>query len=158
MTVELKYLVLVAGFTAFGQQKKEELFEGPINVTPPHISTPKDVKYDYDIVYVRTPRKGDKASSTWTEIAHPAIMDASGDLMLLHPDGTEEVLVKGGDNGSVTDPAVSFDAQWVYFSRFYDVRVSQLNSQRGDLPYSGADIFRINLQTRAIQGRLVQIL
>src|SRR5262245_37924045 len=68
-----------------GQQQKEQLFLDPINVNPPHISTDKAVKYDYDIVYVRTPRKGDRARSLWTEIAHPAIMDPNGDLMLLHP-------------------------------------------------------------------------
>ena len=43
--------------------------------------------------------------------------------MLLHPDGSEEVLVAGGD-GAVTDPFVSFDAQWVYYSYFPDVRAA----------------------------------
>src|SRR5436309_391767 len=99
---------------ALGQQKKEQLFLDPLNVNPPHIATDKSVKYDYDIVYVRTPRKGDRARSLWTEIAHPAIMDPGGDLMLLHPDGTEEVLVQGGADGSVTDPYVSLDGQWVF--------------------------------------------
>src|SRR5205823_4884657 len=97
-------LIGLATMPVMGQQKKEELFLDPINVKVPHISTDKSVKYDFDIVYVRTPRKGDKASSLWTEIAHPAIMDASGDLMLLRPDGSEEVLVAGGADGSVTDP------------------------------------------------------
>ena len=41
--------------------------------------------------------------------------------MLLHPDGSEEVLVDGG-NGSVTDPFLSFDARYVYYSRFPDLR------------------------------------
>src|SRR5579864_9062374 len=100
-------IAALVGFPAVGQQKKEELFLDPIDAKVPHISTDKSVKYDYDIVYVRTPRKGDKAGSTWTEIAHPAIMDAQGDLMLLRPDGKEEVLVEGGADGSVTDPYVS---------------------------------------------------
>jgi len=86
----------LAGVPVIGQQKKEERFLDPIDVKVPHISTDKAVKYDYDIVYVRTPRKGDKARSVWTEIAHPAIMDAQGDLMLLHPDGKEELLVEAG--------------------------------------------------------------
>src|SRR5262245_3376523 len=81
------------GLPVLGQQKKEELFLDPIDVQVPHIGTDKSVKYDYDIVYVRTPRKGDKARSMWTEIAHPAIMDAGGDLMLLHPDGKEVRLI-----------------------------------------------------------------
>ncbi len=50
--------------------------------------------------------------------------------MLLHPDGSEEVLVAGG-NGAVTDPFVSFDAQWVYYSYFPDVRPQAFNYQRG---------------------------
>ena len=44
----------------------------------------------------------------------------------------EEVLVAAG-NGAVTDPFVSFDAQWVFFSYFPDVRPQGYNSQR-DLP------------------------
>ncbi len=50
-------------------------------------------------------------------------IDPGADLMLLHPDGSEEVLVAGG-NGAVTDPFVSFDAQWVYYSYFPDVRAA----------------------------------
>lgn len=100
----------------------------------------------YDIVYVRQPRFGDNTNTTWPEVAHPASIDPGADLMLLHPNGSQEVLVSGGV-GAVTDPFVSFDAQWVYYSRFYDVRPQAYNAQRG-LPYQGADIFRINLQTR----------
>ena len=104
----------------------------------------------YDVVYVRQPRFGDNANSTWPEVFHPARIDPGADLMLLHPNGTEELLVAGG-NGAVTDPFVSFDAQWVYYAYFYDVREAQLNSQRDDLPYRGSDIFRIHLATRQIQ-------
>ena len=103
----------------------------------------------YNIVYVRQPRFGDNSNTTWPEVAHPASIDPGADLMLLHPDGSEELLVDGGV-GAVTDPFVSFDAQWVYYAYFYDVRPQGYNSQRG-LPYDGADIFRINLQTRAIE-------
>ncbi|HZZ79110.1 MAG TPA: hypothetical protein VFE62_11355, partial [Gemmataceae bacterium] len=105
------------------------------------------VKYDYDIVYVRTPRKGDKARSVWTEIAHPAIMDAQGDLMLLHPDGKEELLVAGGADGSVTDPYVSFDGEWVFYSHLKGLKGT---SQHGQPPFQGADIFKINVKTRKI--------
>ncbi len=103
----------------------------------------------YDIVYVRQPRFGDTANTTWPEVGHPASLDPGADLMLLHPDGSEERLVAGGV-GAVTDPFVSFDAQWVYYSYFPDVSPQGYNQQRG-LPYAGADIFRINLATREIQ-------
>ena len=75
-------------------------------------------------------------------------MDPGADLMLLHPDGSEEVLVAGG-NGAVTDPFVSFDGA---------VGLLQLLPRRApagaqlparDLPYAGADIYRIHLATRA---------
>jgi hypothetical protein len=103
----------------------------------------------YDVVYVRQPRYGDAQNTTWPEVFHPAAMDPGADLMLLHPDGSEEVLVAGG-NGSVTDPVLSFDALWVYYSYFPDMRPSGINTQR-DLPYAGADIYRINLATRQVQ-------
>jgi|CXWL01.1.fsa_nt_gi hypothetical protein len=105
---------------------------------------------DYDIVYVRQPRFGDAQSTLWPEVFHPARLEPGADLVLLHPNGTEEVLVAGG-NGAVTDPYVSFDAQWVYFSRFPDVREEELNYQRDYLPYAGADIYRIHLATRRIE-------
>ena len=104
----------------------------------------------YDIVYVRQARFGDNTNTTWPEVFHPARIDPGADLMLLHPDGSEEVLVAGG-NGAVTDPFLSFDAQWCYYSLFPDVRASATNYQRGDLPYAGADIYRIHLGTRQIE-------
>lgn len=103
---------------------------------------------DYDIVYVRQVRFGDNVNTLWPEVFHPARLDAGADLVLLHPNGSEEILVDC-DVCSVTDPFVSFDAQWVFYSLFHDM--TQLNSQRGDLPLLGADIFRINLVTREIQ-------
>ena len=104
----------------------------------------------YDVVYVRQPRYGNNTNTTWPEVSHPARLDPGADLMLLHPDGSQEVLVAGGI-GAVTDPFVSFDGQWVYYSYFYDVRPSQgYNSQRG-LPWAGADIFRIHLASRVIE-------
>ncbi len=104
---------------------------------------------DYDVVYVRQARH-DSESTLWPEVFHPARMNAGADLVLLHPDGTEELLVRGG-HGSVTDPAVSFDAEWVYFSYFYDLRPERLNRQRRHLPLEGADIFRIHLATRRVE-------
>ena len=64
---------------------------------------------DYDIVYVRAPRYGEAERARWPEVFNPAALDPGADLMLLHPDGSEEVLVAGG-RGAVTDPFVSFDA------------------------------------------------
>ena len=105
---------------------------------------------DYDLVYVRAPRFGDHTNSLWAKVFHPARLDPGADLMRLHPDGTEEVLVEGGD-GSVTAPFISFDAKWYYYVYFPNFQSSQLNSQRWNLPRQGCDIYRIHLETREVQ-------
>ena len=128
------------------QSPSEPLYPNPIDVNPPHISTDASVKYDYDIAYVRTPRLGDKERSYWAEIAHPGYMDARGDLMLLHPDGSEERLVEGGADGAVADPAVSFDGQWIYYAH-----LRGLGESAGTGPgQKRADIFKIHVRSRQI--------
>jgi hypothetical protein len=112
---------------------------GPLDVVPPAISTDAAVKYDYDIVYVRTPRDPDK-KMMFTEANHPIHMDGGGDLMLLHPDGSEELLVAGGE-GSVTDPFVSFDGESVYYAHFHKIT---------DLRATGADIYKIHVKTKRV--------
>src|SRR5438477_4841912 len=89
-----------------------------LDPVPKPLASDPSVKIDYDIVYVRAPRfvtgnNGKPRPSAWPEIAHPTNIDPGYDLMLLHPDGSEEVLVPGGE-GSVADPYVSFDGEWVY--------------------------------------------
>ncbi len=107
----------------------------------------------YDLVYVRQPRFGDDTNTLWPEVFHPGRAEPGADLVLLHPDGSEEVLVAcsvaaGGDGRcAVTDPFVSFDGQSVYYSLFHD-QVA-INEQRG-LAYEGADVFRIHIPTRQI--------
>ncbi|MBA4062865.1 MAG: hypothetical protein C0501_04000, partial [Isosphaera sp.] len=114
-----------------------------LDVTPKPVASDPAVKLDYDIVYVRAPRKGDAVGTNWPEISNPVFMDAGADLMLLRPDGTEEVLVAGGA-GSVTDPVVSFDGEWVYYSLFHDMQGASVS--RG--PAGGADIYKLHLKTR----------
>jgi hypothetical protein len=115
----------------------------PLDVNPRHVSTDPAVKLDYDIVYVRAPRKGDAVGTNWPEIANPVFMDAGSDLMLLHPDGSEEVLMEGG-KGSVTDPMVSYDGEWVYYSKFHDMQ----GASTAQGPTGGADIYKLHLKTR----------
>jgi hypothetical protein len=131
---------------AVGQTPKEPLFKDPINVVVPHISTDKSIQYDYDIVYVRAPRAGDKVHKRfYTDFSQPVTMEPGADLMLLHPDGREELLVAGGD-GSITDPVVSFDAQWVYFTRLHNLK----NHNQWTPPRQGADILKIHLKSRKV--------
>ena len=120
----------------------QRLHLAPINLKVPSILSDASVTYDYDIVYVRAARLGDEGKTTWTEVSHPHRMDPGADLMLLHPDGSEEVLVTGG-KGSVTDPMVSFDGQWVYYAKFHD-----LTNQRGR--GGGSDIYKIHVKSRKV--------
>jgi hypothetical protein len=139
-------LVSVLSPEAASAQKVKKLYLEPIDVTPPPIASNKSVKYDYDIVYVRTPRPGGTQQTKWTEVFHPAQMDAGGDLMLLHPDGSEEVLIKAGESESITDPFVSFDGKSVYYAKFHDL--SKYAGRR--LPVAGSDIYKIHIASRKI--------
>jgi hypothetical protein len=100
---------------------------------------------DYSIVYSRSPRAGDTDGSLWPEVKFPFRVRPGTDLVLLKPDGAEEVLVPGGD-GAILDPVVSFDAQWVYYAKIHNVRV--LQGDYDNIPVSGSDIYKINLATR----------
>lgn len=114
-----------------------------LNISPKPVATDPAVRIDYDIVYVRMPRKGDAVGTSWAEIANPTYTDPGADLMLLHPDGTEEVLVPGG-KGAVTDPVVSFDGEWVYYAFFHDLA----GGTHIQGPPAGADIYKLHLKTR----------
>src|SRR5262245_60114216 len=98
----------------------------PLRVDPQPIASDPSVKYDYDIVYVRAPRTlkdqggRERLAMVWPDASEPFNLRASTDLILLHPDGREEVLVAGAPGG-IADPYVSFDAQWVYYTYFHDL-------------------------------------
>jgi len=120
-------------------------FLDPIDVNVPPLANDKTVQRDYDIVYVRVPRKGGEQHPVFAEVFHPAFMDPGGDLMMLHPDGSEEVLVEGG-KGSALDPYVSFDGESVYFSK-----LENLTDLTGGRRHGGsADIYRVHIKSRQI--------
>ena len=120
------------------ERVKEQTFPDPLDLNVPSITSDKSIRYDFDIVYVRAPRHGDLARSHWAEIAHPTTMDYGADLMLLHPDGSEEVLVKAEEGCSASDPAVSFDGKWVFYAYFRG-----LKPLKGDGPPQAASSARI---------------
>lgn len=108
---------------------------------------------DYDIVYVRALRHGDNTNTFWPDATTPLMPEPGADLMLLHPDGREDVLFSAGANGAVIDPYVSYDARSVVFSFFHNA--GNTNQQRGinsqhALSRDGADIYRIELATRTV--------
>jgi hypothetical protein len=128
-------LAVLASVPTLGQAKKDAA--ATLNVNPPALATDPAIKYDYDIVYVRAPRHGEEKRGKWADFSDPTRMEPGADLMLLHPDGSEEVLV-GGKDGSIMDPYVSFDGQWVFYAKFIDAN------------HTGADIFKLHLPTRKI--------
>lgn len=139
-------LLLPALVPVSGQPPKEKLYLDPLNVEIPHIGTDQSIQYDYDIVYVRALRAGDEIHKRYyTDFSQPVTMEPGADLMLLRPDGREELLVAGGD-GAITDPMVSFDGQWVYYTHIYHLKKhSQWNP-----PRQGADIFKIHVKSRKL--------
>jgi hypothetical protein len=102
------------------------------NMDPLHFSKDPNVKIDYDIVYVRAPL----GKYVWPDVGAPTLVEPGADLMLLHPDGRQEVLVEGGNKGSIADPFVSFDGESVYYALFY--------------ASEGADIYKIHVPTRRV--------
>src|SRR5262245_33318933 len=144
-TIGFLLLTLVALATA-GQPAKEQLYRDPLNVQVPHVATDKSVQYDYDIVYVRALRAGDDVHKRYyTDFSQPVTMEPGADLMLLHPDGSEELLVPGGD-GAVTDPMVSLDGRWVYYTLIHNLK----NRSQWNPPRQGADIYKIHVKSRKV--------
>src|SRR5262245_39295391 len=90
--------VLLTGPSLVGQDGPAQR---PLRVDPQSIASDPSVKCDYDMVYVRAPRtmkdRGGKErlAMVWPDASEPFNLRASTDLMLLHPDGREEVLVAG---------------------------------------------------------------
>src|SRR4051794_9430054 len=105
-------LALLAAGTLplIGQEKAPQR---PLRTEPRPVAADQEVKYDYDLVYVRAPRVvtgpdgKERQAPVWPNAADPTDLRAPTDLVLLHPDGKEEVLVAGGPGG-VADPYVSF--------------------------------------------------
>ena len=135
----------------------------PARATATAVSNCTPNVVSYDLVYVRAPRFGDNTNSVWPDTVRPLLPDAGADLRLLHPDCTEEVLfplpaqaalIDGAlGDGAVSDPNISFDGQWVVFTYYHDQ--TDTNPQRcaggGEcLSRKGADIYRLNLSSRAV--------
>jgi hypothetical protein len=140
-------LPALLALSSSAQPPKEQRYSDPINVNVPPIDKDPSVKLDYPIIYVRAPRAGDKVNTSWAEVGHPTHLDAGADLMVLFPDGKEEVLVQGGD-GSVADPVVSFDGEWVYYAKFHNLKKDF--APWGGLSVHGSDIYKIHVKSRRV--------
>jgi hypothetical protein len=131
-------LIWDCGIMAVAQEAPKR-YLNTLKMEVPRITTDDSVKYDFPIIYVRAPRRSADGRSRWTEVGHPRTMEPGADLVILFPDGKEEVLVAVNEKESIADPYVSFDAQWVYFAKFHD-----------GLGHKGADIFKVHVPSRRV--------
>lgn len=110
---------------------------------------------NYDIVYVRAPRRGNNENTSQPDTTRPMNPEPNTQLRLLHPDCTDELLFPRAQdagivdaaiaNGAATDPNIAFDGKHVVFAYYHDA--ADINPQR-DHSRKGADIYRLDLQTR----------
>src|SRR5262245_60746494 len=75
----------------------------------------------YDIVFVRWPRAGSDTLVMLPQGEDPYRVSPGADLMLLRQDGSQRVLVDCVDC-CVQDPAISFDGEWVYYTKQLNAR------------------------------------
>lgn len=137
-------LMLIPAAALRAQPENEKKFLGPLEMNVPHLSTDPAVKYDFPIVYVRAPRTSPDGKSRWAEVGDPRTMEPGADLVILYPDGKEEVLVPVTEKESIADPFVSFDGQSVFYAKFHDAK-----------DHHGSDIYKVHVATRKIE-RLTQ--
>ncbi len=124
----------------------------PNRDTPPHVSSDKTVKLDYPIVYVRVPRPYPKTYSGINHLNQAGLHQTNApgaELRLLRPDGKDECLVPVKPHESITDPAVSFDGQWVYFAKFHEMAVGEAHMSRLR-SRKGADVYKVHVPTRRV--------
>jgi hypothetical protein len=123
---------------------------------PPAIASDKSVTYDYPIVYVRVARPYPKEIFNINHLNQAGLHQTNApgaELRLLHPDGKDELLVGVEPQESITDPAVSFDGEWVYFAKFHHMATGATASMTKLQSKQGSDIYKIHVPTR----KLVQL-
>jgi hypothetical protein len=120
---------------------------------PPPITSDRTVTYDFPIVYVRVPRPYPRTYYGINHLNQAGLHQTNApgaELHLLHPDGRDETLVPVELQESITDPMVSFDAQWVYFAKFHHMTTGPSASMTNLQSRSGADIYKIHVPTRKV--------
>lgn len=120
---------------------------------PPQASMDKTVKFDYPIVYVRVPRPYPKDYYQINHLNQAGLHQTNApgaELRLLHPDGRDESLVAVGPLESITDPAISFDGQWVYYAKFHQMGTKEEAHMTRVRSRRGSDIYKIHVPTRKV--------
>ena len=125
----------------------------PMRDSPAAITADKTVTYDYPIVYVRVPRPYPKEYFNINHLNQAGLHQTNApgaELRLLHPDGKDESLVPVEPQESITDPAVSLDAQWVFFAKFHHMATGASASMTKLQSRKGADLYKIHVRTRKV--------
>lgn len=97
----------------------------------------------YDIVAVRMNRVGDV--TRWPDVDNMSFGHPTK-LVLIHPDGSEEVLDDPGPKGAIYRPVVSFDGRRVVYSK----SPNTIDEGSYSFPKGGMDIYEMDLETRII--------
>ena len=120
---------------------------------PPPVASDKSVTFDYPIVYVRVPRPYPARYDGINHLNQAGLHQTNApgaELRLLHPDGRDESLVAVSEKESITDPAVSFDGQWVYFAKFHHMDTGATANMTKLQSKQGSDIYKIHVPTRKV--------
>jgi hypothetical protein len=58
----------LVGLSSLARLEEPKRYAGALNMNVPHVSTDRTVSYDFDIVYVRAPRREADGRSRWAEV------------------------------------------------------------------------------------------
>ncbi|HZZ79017.1 MAG TPA: hypothetical protein VFE62_10890 [Gemmataceae bacterium] len=120
---------------------------------PRPVASDPAVKLDYPIVYVRVPRPYPKPYAGINHLNQAGLHQTNApgaELRILHPDGRDESLVPVEPQESITDPVVSFDAQWVYFAKFHNMNTGPSASMTHLQSTKGSDIYKVHVASKKV--------
>lgn len=110
------------------------------------IAQPVPGTVPYTIVAIRGPRGG-----AIQQVFDPIDHSPGQDLVLIHPDGSEDTLVAAG-NGACFDPVMSLDGKRVYFAKVADQTAVNGQVRNGNhASVTGSDIYVLDLATREVK-------
>ena len=85
---------------------------GASHAQGPPRHTPAQVGIDYDIVAVKMPTPANPLDRDWQDALGASLYIGQGaELVIIHPDGREDLLFSGGPQTSCIDPSVSYDGK-----------------------------------------------
>ncbi|KAA3608271.1 MAG: hypothetical protein DWQ01_14565 [Planctomycetota bacterium] len=114
----------------------------------PQEKTPEEVGIGYDILVCRMPADPGDPEPLVPDAANFSLLVGRGtQLVLVRPDGTEDLLYDPGPVAACADPFLSFDGRVLYFTLFEDPE--NLDEETG-LPASPAHIWKLELDTREL--------